>query len=73
LWYDDAKPEVLSRTEGHFTVFELLKMIEAKVGVPANQVRLLYAGKRLEAHETFKSYNPEPEMTLHLVLKLCGC
>jgi hypothetical protein len=73
LWYDNAKREVLSRTEGHFTVLELMKMIEAKEGIPINQMQLIYQGKRLEAYETFKSYNPEPEMTLHLLLNLRGC
>ena len=73
MWYDDAKPEVRARTEGHFTVFELMKMIEAKEGIPPDQQRLIYEGVQLDPYETFKRYNPEPGMTIHLVLKLSGC
>jgi len=76
LWFDDAKPEVRARTEGpegHFTVLELMKMIEASEGIPPDQQRLVYRKQLLEPYETFKRYNPEPGITIHLVLKLRGC
>ena len=76
MWFDDAKPEVRARTEGpegHFTVLELMKMIEASEGIPPDQQRLVYRKQLLEPYETFKRYNPEPGITIHLVLPLKGC
>ena len=49
------------------TVGELKEQLQADVGVPPAQMRLIYAGRVLKDHQTLASYNIEDGHTVHLV------
>ena len=54
------------------TVDKLMKRIESKVGIPANQMRLIFHLYQLENGRTLSDYNIQNNSTLFLLLGLRG-
>jgi ubiquitin len=54
------------------TVLTLKKKIQAKEGIPPEQIRLIFNGDQLEDDRTRQDYNVQREATMHMVLRLRG-
>jgi hypothetical protein len=52
------------------TIESLKERLYDSEGIPTEQIRLIFGGKQLENHRTFRDYNITSESTIHLVLRL---
>jgi tetratricopeptide (TPR) repeat protein len=63
---------IVIQTHSEETIYDIKSKVWDKEGIPTNQQRLIFAGRRLEDDRTVEHYGIRHESTLHLVLRLVG-
>ena len=58
--------------EGSESILQLKLIIHDLEGIPADEQRLIYAGKQLEDNQSLNFYNIKEETAVYLVLNLRG-
>jgi ubiquitin-large subunit ribosomal protein L40e len=61
------------RVNLHGPLRDLFVLIQDRLGIPIDQIRLIFGGKQLDVDETFGRYNIQKETTFHMCMRLTGC